>query len=509
MPRLELVVGLFILGCTGTIVGGEGRAPTSTAEPTWPAHLLTSAEYNATAHDVLGTTARPADFFPTTSATEFDANVGVLSSLSAVQAEALFVAARTLSDEVLSTPSLLAKVVTCTPVGGELSCPRTAIAALGRRVFRRSLDADELDAFVAVYQQARSELLLEHPAALTHVLRVLLSSPSFFLRLERGGGALEPVALASRVSYLLWSSAPDDELLDAAEAGALVAPDALSRQVDRLLTDPRSAQFVSRFLGQWLGAVRLGSLSVDPRLHPEWTPAVASAVEAQTTTFLTSFITQRPWSDIFTAPHPALAGVAPLLAHDPPNVRRGFVTLPGFLAWTSHAERTSPTSRAKVILAALFCTDLTPPPGVVTDLPPTPAGQSAQTVRARLEAHRRAPTCAGCHNLLDPVGLSLEHFDPVGQYRTSDENQPIDASGTWQGVPFTDSTELLPLLAADTRLGACAPKKLLAYALRRSLVADDQPTVERLASSWAGAPLNALLKQVVQTPAFRGHPEEK
>ncbi len=509
MLRLRWSLALLLVACTGTIVGGEARtAPAPPTEATWPAHLLTSAEYNTTARDVLGTTARPADYFPTTSATEFDANVGVLSSLSAVQAEALFVAARTLSDEVLATPALLARVVTCTPSGADLACPSSAIAAMGRRVFRRSLDADELEAFVAVYQQARGELQLEHPAALTQVLRVLLSSPSFFLRLERGDGALEPVALASRVSYLLWSSAPDDALLDAAESGALATPEALASHVDRLLADPRSAHFVSRFLGQWLGSVRLGSLSVDTHLHPDWTPAVGSAVDAQTTTFLTSFLNDRPWREIFTAPHPSTAGVAPLLAHDPANVRRGFVTLPGFLAWTSHAERTSPTARAKVILAALFCTDLTPPPGVVTDLPPSPSGQSAQTVRERLEAHRRAPSCAGCHNVLDPVGLSLEHFDPVGLYRTTDENQPIDASGTWQGVPFTDSTDLLPMLAADPRLGTCAPRKLLAYALRRSLITDDQATVDAVAGSWNSETLATLVHQIVQTPAFRGHREE-
>lgn len=508
-PLTALCIAALLAGCEGEFVLRRppvgATVPPPALEAQWPAHLLTAAEYNQTLADLLGTRSRPADFFPATSATEFDANIGVLASLSQVQGEALFAAAKTVSDELFADPALSARILTCTPNDAEPeACARSTVAAFGRRAFRRTLDADELEGFLVAYRRARGELSLAHPEAIMHLVRIILSSPSFFLRIELDGRAR--ATLASRLSYLLWASMPDDALLDAAEGGALADDAALLAQADRLLDAPgKGPRFVQRFLGQWLGTARLPSHRVDTALFPAWTPAVASAAQQQADAFLASFVTgSSPWSTLFEAQHPQAAALVPLLAKDPAGVRRGLPTLPGMLALSSHAERTSPTSRAKLIVTSLFCTDLTPPPGVSTELPAEPQGSAPQTVRARLEAHRQNPTCASCHNTLDPLGLSLEHFDPTGSYRTVDEGQPIDASGTWNGKPFRDSSQLLPLLSADPRLGSCPPRKLLGYALRRSLRAEDEPQLQSLASTWSAGTLRALLHDVIRSPQFRG-----
>jgi hypothetical protein len=298
---------------------------------------------------------------------------------------------------------------------------------------------------------------------------------------------------------------PDDALLEAAEQGVLDDDDALRAEVDRMLADPRGRRFTSRFIGQWVGTVRLPSHHVDTARFPAWTPAVATGVEAQADTFFSTFVTgDAEWRQLFSAPLPSSSAVQPLLAADPAAFeRRGFLMLPAYLTLSSHSDRTSPTARAKGVVTSLFCTDMTPPPGVTTELP-VEMGPTPTTVRARLEEHRRNPACAGCHNTLDPLGLSLENFDAVGRWRTQDEGQPIDASGTWQGTAFTDVSGLVPLLEKDVRLGRCAPRKLYGFALRRSLTEADTQRVESLANEWNAGTLRALLHQVVVTPAFQG-----
>ncbi|PTL80140.1 hypothetical protein DAT35_29415 [Vitiosangium sp. GDMCC 1.1324] len=508
--RVGVCVFLGLSACEGSSflsVSNQGEGETMSA------HLLTASEYNATIQDLLGVTSRPADYFPAVSASEFDANVGVLASLSEVQSEAVFNAARDVVAKAFESPELTARLVTCTPASDtDDECPKSLVKKLGRRAFRRSLDAEEVDAYLATYHKARQSLEMGHVDAVAHVLRVMLSSPSFFLRIERPGqgkSAFESAALASRLSFLLWGSMPDDELLDIAESGKLDDDAALIAMTDKMLADPRGQRFVSHFLGQWLGTVRLSSHNVDTSRFPQWTPAVAKGVEAQANDFLYGFVTgTTPWKELFLAPHPANTAIQPLLAADPTTLkRRGFLTLPAFLTLSSHSDRTSPTSRAKGVITSLFCTDMTPPPGVITELPPQD-GQTPKTVRERLEVHRRNPSCAGCHNMLDPLGLSLENFDAVGRYRTQDEGQPIDASGVYEGTPIANVSELLPLLAEDSRLGACAPRKLYSFAMRRSLGPDDEPQIAKFASTWKAGTLRELLHQVVVSPAFRGHAEE-
>lgn len=510
--RLGLALAVLLLGCEGTI---EGRGERAGADGTgvWQAHLLTADEYNATMRDLLGTTSRPADFFPAVSATEFDANVGVLGQLSAVQAEAMFEAARQLTDEVFASDALRRRIDTCTPTSAsDEACPRASLEAFARRAFRRSPDADELDALVTSYGKARTELGLAHADALALTVRVILSHPAVFLRVERPTpvGTPEPAALASRYSYLVWGTMPDEALLEAAERGDLSDETSRQQTLTRLLSDDRGQRFVQRFLGQWLGFARLSSHHVDPAVFPRWTDAVAAGASRQAEAFLDQFVTGGlEWSQVLKAPHPTQAALQPLLRDDPQGVRLGVLTLPAYLALSSHGDRTSPTARAKGVLTGLFCTDLTPPPGVSTEFEPTPMGMAPKTTRARLEEHRRNPACASCHAMLDPVGLSLEKFDPIGAWRVTEGTEPIDASGDYFGTRFDDHRGLLPALETDSRLGPCASRKLLTFALRRSLTEADDARVARVAASWRAGSLAQLLSLVVATPEFSASTEVK
>lgn len=504
---LIMCAGAAFSGCEAVLFEGDKSRELNEAHA-MPAHLLTATEYNSTVQDLLGVTTRPADFFPAVSATEFDANVGVLAALSDVQSESVFNAAREVVDEAFKSPELTAQLVSCQPANDQdLECPRSIVEALGRRSFRRTLDAEETDTFMTTYQRARVGLGMTHAEAVAHVLRVMLSSPSFFLRIERPteGRPFEPVALASRISYLLWGSMPDEALITAAEQGALDDEAQLLAQVDRLLDAPRGNRFTSRFIGQWLGTVRLPFHHVDTAKFPAWTPAVATGVEAQADAFFRGFVTgERTWKELFSAPLPVTPAVAPITAADPASLqRRGFLMLPAYLALSSHSDRTSPTARAKGVVTALFCTDMTPPPGVSTELPPQ-TGPAPQSVREQLEVHRRNPSCAGCHNILDPVGLSLENFDAVGRYRTQDNGHDIDASGTWRGTDFSDLNGLIPLIERDERLGSCAPRKLFGFAMRRSLAPEDEDRLSQLASSWQAGTMRSLVHEVVRSPDFRG-----
>lgn len=504
---LILSIAIGFTGCEAVLFEGDRSMQLNEAKA-MPAHLLTATEYNSTVQDLLGVTSRPADFFPAVSATEFDANVGVLAALSDVQAEAVFNAARDVVDEAFKSPTLTARLVTCTPMSEQdTACPRSIIEALGRRTFRRSLDVEEVDIYATAYSRARVGLGMDHVDAVAHVLRAMMSSPSFFLRIERPaeGRAFESVALASRVSYLLWGSMPDDALIAAAEQGALDDEVQLLGEVDRLLDSPNGGRFTSRFIGQWLGTVRLPSHHVDTTRFPQWTPAVASGVSLQADEFFRDFVTgDRQWRELFSAPLPVSPAVNPLTADDPSWLqRRGFLMLPAYLALSSHSDRTSPTARAKGVVTALFCTDMTPPPGVSTELPEQ-TGPAPTSVREQLEAHRRNPACAGCHNILDPLGLSLENFDAVGRFRSMDNGHAIDPSGTWRGTDFSDINGLIPLIERDERLASCAPRKLFGFAMRRSLTDEDEQRLLQLSTTWKAGTMRSLVHEVVRSPDFRG-----
>lgn len=479
-----------------------------------PLHHLTAAEYNTTAAQLLATDLRPADYFPASGSSDFDTNVGVLASLSPVLVQGYYDAAKELAAAVLASSASRAEVLDCDPAsaaeGDEATCVRTLIEAFGQRAFRRPLSTEEVDRYGGSYAAARSELGMDQAAATQHLLRLLLSSPNFFLRVETLGAEEErpwatSFALASRLSYLLWSSGPDRELLSQAERGALSTTDDILREVNRMLPDARSGALVQNFVGQWLGLRRLPSHAVDAAAFPDWNAGLLTAMSEQADAFATGLFTgERRWADFLTAEPPSAPALDAVFADDP-RARSGFLTLPAFLTLSSHGDRTAPTTRAVTILGGLLCTSITPPANVdIPDLSATGEGSLGEAnIRKRLEQHREAAECAGCHAVLDPIGLSLENYDAIGHYRTHyGDGSEVDASGNYAGVDFDDVAALVPSIASDERYARCPVEKLTSYALRRRPAQDDRETIDALTSEWNSGSLDDLIRRLATHPMF-------
>lgn len=512
-----LVVGgcLFGASCVGHLSGSEDDELPSGNPGGMPVHHLTSAEYNNTVAHLLGTSLRPADFFPSAAATGFDANVGVLSGVSQVLLQGYYDAAKELSADAFANDAQRAQILVCEPASPmDTACPRLIIESFGLRAFRRPLEAAESARYVKKYTEARTTLGMTHVQAAQHLVRILLTSPNFLLRVELDANptattprALNSYELASRLSYLLWSSLPDEALMSLAKEGGLSTKEALEAQVDRMLADPKSSGFFENFFGQWLGIRLLDSHKADTTLFPEWSDTTRQAMVDQANEYLTEFtIGSRPWSEFLSAPHPASAALDPIYAKDPSAGRSGFLTLPAFLTLSSLPERTSPTARAKTVVVGIFCTDISPPANLnIPDLGAAGgAGVDIQNVRKKLEKHREDPGCASCHNTLDPIGLSLENFDAVGGFRTKYANgDDIDATGTFAGTPFQEISGLVPTLAKEARFKSCPPSKLFSYALRRSPTTEDSKYIDEILADWKGGTIGDLAKHVVTSDAFR------
>ncbi|WP_437501715.1 DUF1592 domain-containing protein [Sorangium sp. So ce1099] len=481
---------------------------------------MTASEYNSTVAHLLGTSLRPADGFPAFGAKGFDANVSALSNLSQVLVQGYYDAARDLAEDAFANEAQRAKILVCDPAqGADDGCAREIIERFGLRAFRRPLDAAEVERYAAQYTHARTALEMSPVQAVQHVVRTLLTSPHFLLRIElgpdsaRSPGALNGYEVASRLSYLLWSSLPDEELFDAAEADELADEGELEQQVDRMLADPKSAAFFQNFFGQWLGTRTLPSHNADATRYPSWNDEVKSAMLDQINAYFASFTTGgRPWSEFLTAPHPESKLLEPLYENDPEGGREGFLTLPAFLTLSSRADRTSPTSRAKTIMEQLFCVPMVPPANV--DIPELGAAGGdegpVENVRQELAKHRASPDCAGCHDVLDPIGLSLENFDPIGAYRTAYPNgDPIDATGVYEGVAFEDISGLVPALVEAARSGTCPSEQLFSYALRRRPSGEDRTRLKEITARWSGGTIADLVKQVVTSEAFRLRAKDK
>lgn len=522
-------------------VGGAASAGAESVEPTLDPgrkdmHRLNSTEYNATVQDVLGAVLQPASGAWRGGELKGFDNIASVLGIDEPQYDRYFKAAQALAVEVMADPAQRSRFVACSLADPE--CARTSIAAAGLRVFRRPLEADELTTYQRVYTSAR-ELGDEGEVAFTLSLQALLSSAQFLYRIEldpqpdsTAPHPLSPFELASRLSYFLWSSAPDDELLLAAEAGALQQPQVLSGVVDRMLKDPKAQRFVTNFAGQWLGARQLPSHAVVPKFYL-WNQRVARAASQELLFYFADFLeSDRSWFEFPTADFNYIDAELALVYGIPTALtgfgtferveysadqRRGFFGLVGFLALSSYDRRTSPSKRGHWIVGNLLCQEPPPPPPNVAMLEGDTASGGAPPLdlRARLEEHRREPGCAACHALFDPYGLALEEYDASGVYRAAyDDGAPIDSTVTLpatelrpEGAPVAGLAGLAAQLASDPRLGHCLAEKLLTYGVGRVLSVDDAPHLQRAEQAWqsSGEPpsVRGLIQALVASDAFR------
>jgi hypothetical protein len=378
-------------------------------------------------------------------------------------------------------------------------CARRILSTLARRAYRRAVTADEVDGLMAFYTNGRRKGTFD--AGIQMALRRMLASPKFVLRPERerdgsAPGAPYPVAgdeLASRLSFFLWSTIPDDELLTVGGAGRLTDRTVLVRQVRRMLADPKADALVANFAGQWLQLRNLRRVVPNSNEFPDFDDNLRQSLRREAELFFQSIIREdRSLLDLLTADYTFVNerlakhyGIANVYGSHfrrvtlTDDARRGLLGKGAVLTVTSHVDRTSPVVRGKWLLENILGTPPPPPPAVVPPLPETQPGQKPRTLRAQMEVHRQNPACASCHKLMDPLGFALENFDAVGAWRTVDAGNPIDASGQLADGTKVDGVVTLrqALVGRADVFAQTFVEKLLTYALGRGLTADDMPVV--------------------------------
>jgi hypothetical protein len=402
--------------------------------------------------------------------------------------------------------------------------PRPILESLATKSFRRPVTSAELDQLVALVKNAQRRGDT-YPQAMRLGLEAILINPNFLFRIERdpangAAHAISDLELASRLSYFLWSSMPDDELLKIAEAGRLHESEVLQAQVARMMSDVRSKAFARNFVGQWLQTRNLDVLKPDATKFPEFGPELREDMRTETEMFFEAIVKEdRSVLDFidggFTylnerlAKHYGIEGVAG------PEFRRveldgkersGVLTQASVLTVSSYPTRTSPVIRGKWILENILNTPPPPPPPDVPALNEKALGQSA-SMRQQLEQHRANPICAGCHSRMDPLGFGLENYDAIGRWRTRDGNFPVDASGTLpNGKSFAGAEELKVILKADPNVFVRAlTEKMLTYALGRGLETYDRSTVRQISQrvEQDGYRFSALVQGVIASVPFQ------
>ena len=393
----------------------------------------------------------------------------------------------------------------CSPSGpaDEPTCATEVLTTLARGAFRRPVTEEDLEVLRGFYRAGRREGGFE--AGIQRALEMILVDPEFLFRFERDPEGVAPatayrlsdVELASRLSFFLWGSIPDDELLDVAAAGRLGDPAVLEQQVRRMLGDARSSVLVSSFAAQWLHLRRMASVAPDVIAFPAFDDNLREALVRETELFLESQLRDdRSVVDLLTADY---TFVNERLArhYGIPNVygsrfrrvtwsddetRRGLLGQASILTVTSLATRTSPVVRGKWILENILGTPPPPPPPDVPALPERTDSGTGTSMRERMEAHRANPVCASCHTRMDPLGFALEHFDAVGKWREAEGDVPVDASGTLpDGTTFDGLAGLRGvLLDRSDEFVTTVTEKLLTYALGRGVEYYDRPAIRAI-----------------------------
>jgi mono/diheme cytochrome c family protein len=423
------------------------------------------------------------------------------------------------------------KILVCDPASGP-RCVDRILATLARRAYRRPVTGAEVAALKRFVDMARADgQSVEQGIGLA--IQAMLVSPHFLFHIERDLYPNDPgrmhrvsdVELASRLSYFLWNSMPDDELLSLAERRRLSVPQVLDAQVARLLADPKSAAMAENFAGQWLEIRNLDTIKPDPQKFPAWTPELREAMKTETRMFFDTILREnRPIGDFIDARYTFLNEL--LAKHygidgvSGPEFRRvdletgergGVLTHGSVLAVSSYPTRTSVVIRGKYILQNILGTPPPPPPADVPALDEQAVGTTA-SLRKQMETHRTNAICASCHSRMDPLGFALENYDAIGKWRTMDGGFPVDSSGILPGgKKFANSAEMRQILSERVpELTRTLTEKLLIYSLGRGLQRYDRPTVNGITKKVAasGYGFQTLVQEVVRSLPFQSRRAE-
>ncbi len=549
MLAAALAAAASVGACVGTIgdggsAGSAGSGPgvdggvgtTSSAlcqgPPTpgsAPLRRLTQSEYNNSVRDLLGDTSRPADTFPPDQQVGDFSNTAVSLTVPPLLAQAYQSAAEALASTALSH---LSSLLPCDPTTGEDACAAQFISTFGKRAYRRPLAPDEQTALVGLY--ASNKTGADFNNGVQAVIEAVLQSAPFLYRVEYGDVSqaagtvvpLTPYEMASRLSYLLWDSMPDDTLFTAADANQLATPAQLATQARRMLTDSKAHPAVQQFFTEWLGLAHLVDSSKDPATYPEFTPTLHQSMQGETSAFIDWMMWQSDAKlpTLLTSPvtfvnqelasvygFPGVTGTALQQVSLDPTQRAGILTQLSVMTVLAKPDRTSPVLRGRFVRQNLFCQPIPPPPtNIVITPPPVTPGVST---REAFSMHSSVEPCKSCHKQMDPIGFGFENYDGVGKFRTTDQGQPVDPSGALTGTDsdgkFPNAVALATKLAQSQEVSDCVTTEWFRYAFGRGESNDDSCSLGTLKQAFtaSGTNFQELLVAITQTDAFRYRPE--
>lgn len=530
--RLVAALALALVACKPAAQPPDPPVPPDPPDPAacspkvtlgTPLRLLTRAEYNNTVRDLLGDTTGPAKDFPREPLAHLLDNDSSLYQVSPDGVSRYLEAAEALSVDVVAHRK--ASVVSCST--GDVACGRRFIQEFGRKAFRRPLTQDETASLNTLFETTL--LASEFDLAVEATLQVMLQSPQFLFRDEQAL-AVVPVPtvtlsgyeLATRLSYFLWATTPDAELLDAAATGALDTPEGLKAQAQRMLNDPRALDGMVRFFSLWLQFGGIETTEKDTGTYPQFTRPLAQAWKTSLELYVRDVLEKQGTlpgllssSVMFTNDQMNMYGPAApsssFVRNEMPGTQRaGLLVQPAFLAFKSMPDGSSPVRRGIFVLDQLLCEPPPPPPAGVAITPPPPS--TSATTRERFKNHSTDPACYACHQFIDPVGFTFEHYDGMGLWRDTENGQAIDATGaiiaSREGAlvgPVADVNALAGKLATSPRVHACVSKEIYRFALGRQLTEADECTTTQLAQRFleSGGNFKDLFLAVVESQAFR------
>jgi cytochrome c551/c552 len=444
----------------------------------------------------------------------------------------------------LSETASRQRIFTCRPTrpAEEQPCARQIVARLAGEAYRRPLTPGEIDRLMPFFEKGAGRPVAGSGGSggsggegfeggIRTVLEAILASPHFIFRLEKEPPTAAPgstyrvadLDLASRLSFFLWGTLPDQELLTLAEQNKLSAPGAIEKQAKRMLADSRSEALGSRFAAQWLRLQDIDKVHPDPNNYPNFDDNLAGAMRRETELFFNSLVREdRSLLDLYRADYtfvnerlarhygfPGIAGDDFRRITYPDDTRRGLLGQGSVLVQTSLANRTSPVLRGKWVMEVLMGTPPPPPPPDIPLLDETASAKDGRmlTTRERMEIHRSNPTCNSCHRFMDPIGLALDNFDVTAKWRTRENGMPLDTKGDYyDGTPVTTPAELTrALMKRPVPLVRTFTENLLAYALGRRTEYFDQPTIRAIAKAAEANDyrMSSFILGVIKSDAFQ------
>ena len=493
------------------------------------AQRLTVPQYGNAIRDIFGGDINVPTAIETDAALDGFVAIGAsISTISPSGIEKYEKAAFAIAQQVIADDAHKAVVLQCKPTGAaDAVCAKETVTRLGRLLYRRPLTDPEITRLTTIFMEAAAALG-GFDRGLEYAIAAMLQSPHFLYRPQVGepdpviAGQLRYTSLemASRLSFFLWNSTPDDALLTAAVKGSLVDDAGLAEEIDRMLASPKARAGLRAFVADWLKLRELDNLNKDPTLFTYFSPELGPIAREETLRLFEHVVfdldtdVREVMTTRQTFVNPKLASMYMIISpadegfslvelpEDSPRV--GLLGHVSILALNSHPRSTSSTLRGRFIRESLLCDVIPPPPANVNTGLPEPS-PNARTLRERMQPHLTDPVCKSCHVLMDPIGLGLENFDSIGRYRTKEVDAVIDASGDLDGVKFQNPRALAQAIHDSYKFAPCIVRKVFSYATGFRPTESDRPTLDTLHWDFraGGYRMQELMKLVASSPAFR------